>query len=134
MRANNPYLKVHFEIESHKVTDRLLPMDLLEHNGIPCHSIVLDNPKTQVRRDNIKCIFIFKRKIQKFFSCYDIVGLQILPSTILTHGTFFDSTIRVYAFKGVTRYYLHRNFIQRLDEALVQFCRMCPNLHTLVAF
>ncbi|XP_050453701.1 uncharacterized protein LOC126852699 isoform X2 [Cataglyphis hispanica] len=105
MKANNPYLKVHFEIESHKATDILLPIDLLEHSAIPCHSIVLDNPNT-----------------------------QILPSTVLTHGAFFDSTIRVYAFKGVTRYYLHRNFAKRLDEALVQFCRMCPNLHTLVAF
>ncbi|EZA59486.1 hypothetical protein X777_00329 [Ooceraea biroi] len=103
MKMNNPYLKVHFEIESHKSTDILLPIDLLEHSAIPCHSIVLDNPNT-----------------------------QISPPTILTHGTFFDSTIRVYAFKGLTRYYLHRNFAKRLDESLVQFCRMCPNLHTLM--
>ncbi|KAL0121925.1 hypothetical protein PUN28_007013 [Cardiocondyla obscurior] len=102
MRANNPYLKVHFEIESHKATDILLPIDLLEHSVIPCHSIVLNNPNTQVS-----------------------------PSMVF-HGTFFDSTIRVYAFKGVTRYYLHRSFAKRLDEALVQFCRMCPNLHTLM--
>ncbi|KAG7214068.1 hypothetical protein KM043_001433 [Ampulex compressa] len=103
MRANNPYLKVHFEIESHKSSDILLPIDLLEHGAIPCHSIVIENPYT-----------------------------QISPSTILTHGTFFDTTVRVYAFKGITRYFLHRNFSQRLDEALVQFCKMCPNLHTLM--
>ncbi|XP_011685966.1 PREDICTED: uncharacterized protein LOC105448847 isoform X1 [Wasmannia auropunctata] len=103
MKVSNPYLKVHFEIESFKATDILLPMDLLEHSAIPCHSIVLDNPNT-----------------------------QISPSMVLTHAAFFDSTIRVYAFKGITRYYLHRSFTKRLDEALVQFCRMCPNLHTLM--
>ncbi|XP_077277156.1 uncharacterized protein LOC143905544 isoform X2 [Temnothorax americanus] len=102
MKANNPYLKVHFEIESRKATDILLPIDLLEHSVVPCHSIVLDNPNTQVS-----------------------------PSMVF-HGTFFESTIRVYAFKGVTRYYLHRSFAKRLDEPLVQFCRMCPNLHTLM--
>ncbi|XP_076631879.1 uncharacterized protein LOC143346993 isoform X1 [Colletes latitarsis] len=102
MKANNPYLKVHFEVESYKPTDILLPIDLLEHGAIPCHSIVVDNPNT-----------------------------QISSSTILNHGTFFASTMKVYAFKGLTRYFLHRNFAQRLDEALVQFCRMCPNLHTL---
>ncbi|XP_054007229.1 uncharacterized protein LOC128891621 [Hylaeus anthracinus] len=103
MKENNPYLKVHFEVESYKPTDILLPIDLLEHGGIPCHSIVVDNPNT-----------------------------QISSSTVHTHGTFFASTIRVYAFKGLTRYFLHRNFAQRLDEALVQFCKMCPNLHTLM--
>ncbi|XP_076167398.1 uncharacterized protein LOC143146722 isoform X2 [Ptiloglossa arizonensis] len=103
MKANNPYLKVHFEVESYRRTDILLPIDLLEHGDIPCHSIVVNNPNT-----------------------------QILSSTIHTHGTFFASTIKVYAFKGLTRYFLHRNFAQRLDEALVQFCRMCPNLHTLM--
>ncbi|XP_014475367.1 PREDICTED: uncharacterized protein LOC106744832 isoform X1 [Dinoponera quadriceps] len=102
MRAHNPHLKVHFEVESHKPTDILLPIDLLEHSSIPCHSIVLDNPNT-----------------------------QISPSTILTHGAFFDSTIRVYAFKGIARYYMDRSFAARLDEALVQFCKMCPYLHTL---
>lgn len=103
MRANNPYLRVHFEVESFKPTDILMPIDLLEHDGIPCHSIVIDNPNT-----------------------------QISSSTVVTHGTFFDSTIRVYAFKGLTRYFLHRNFSQRLDQALVQLCRMCPSLHTLM--
>lgn len=48
MKANNPRLKVHFEVESYKPTDILLPIDLLEHGGIPCHSIVIDNPNTQV--------------------------------------------------------------------------------------
>lgn len=57
MKANNPYLKVHFEIESHKATDILLPINLLEHNVIPCHSIVLDNPNTQVS-EIIICNFI----------------------------------------------------------------------------
>lgn len=126
MRANNPYLKIHFEVESHKATDILLPIDLLEHSAIPCHSIVLDNPNTQVS-------MILSSYVQRNL-CYNIIVLQILPSTVLTHGAFFDSTIRVYAFKGITRYYLHRNFAKRLDEALLQFCRMCPNLHTLVAF
>ncbi|XP_077277164.1 uncharacterized protein LOC143905544 isoform X3 [Temnothorax americanus] len=59
------------------------------------------------------------------------VNLNVSPSMVF-HGTFFESTIRVYAFKGVTRYYLHRSFAKRLDEPLVQFCRMCPNLHTLM--
>lgn len=49
MRKNNPRLKVHFEVESQKPTDILLPIDLLEHGSIPCHSIVLDTPNTQVR-------------------------------------------------------------------------------------
>ncbi|EFN75472.1 uncharacterized protein LOC105191354 isoform X2 [Harpegnathos saltator] len=103
MRAHNPHLKVHFEVESHNSTDILLPIDLLEHSAIPCHSIILDNSK-----------------------------IQISPSTILTHGAFFDSTIRVYAFKGITKYYMNRSFATRLDEALVQFCKMCPQLHTLM--
>lgn len=132
MRANNPYLKVHFEVESHKATDILLPIDLLEHSAIPCHSIVLDNPNTQVRE--IILSPYLREKYRETCAIVFIMVLQILPSTVLTHGAFFDSTIRVYAFKGVTRYYLHRNFAKRLDEALVQFCRMCPNLHTLVAF
>jgi hypothetical protein len=50
MKKNNPYLKVHFEIESYKSTDILLPIDLLEHSAIPCHSIVLDNPNTEVSK------------------------------------------------------------------------------------
>lgn len=48
MKRNNPHIKVHFEVESHKSTDVLLPIDLLEHGNIPCHSIVLDIPNTQV--------------------------------------------------------------------------------------
>lgn len=48
MRKNNPHIKVHFEVESHKPTDILLPIDLVEHGNIPCHSIVLDTPNTQV--------------------------------------------------------------------------------------
>ncbi|XP_068986010.1 uncharacterized protein [Bombus flavifrons] len=103
MRKNNPHIRVHFEVESYKPTDILLPIDLLEHGSIPCHSIVLNTPNT-----------------------------QISSSTILNHGTFFESTIRVYAFKGLTRYFAPRNFSQRLDEAIVQFCKMCPNLHTLM--
>lgn len=50
MRLNNPHIKVHFEIESHKSTDVLLPIDLFEHSDVPCHSIVIDNPNTQVGR------------------------------------------------------------------------------------
>lgn len=131
MKVNNPYLKVHFEIESHKATDILLPVDLLEHSAIPCHSIVLDNPNTQVSEMTI-CNFILETSIEILPHANNV--LQISPSMVLTHGAFFDSTLRVYAFKGVTRYYLHRGFAKRLDEALLQFCRICPNLHTLVAF
>ena len=80
----------------------------------------------------IICNFILETSIGLLFHTNNV--LQLSPSMVLTHGAFFDSTIRVYAFKGVTRYYLHRSFAKRLDEALVQFCRMCPNLHTLVAF
>lgn len=54
MRAHNPHLKVHFEVESHKPTDILLPVDLLEHSAIPCHSIILDNPNTQVKEVTMK--------------------------------------------------------------------------------
>lgn len=58
MRSNNPYIKVHFEIESRKSTDVLLPIDLLEHSAVPCHSIVIDNPNTQVSRTHfLKKIF-----------------------------------------------------------------------------
>lgn len=48
MRKHNPNLKVHFEVESFQARDILLPIDLLEHSAIPCHSIILDNPNTQV--------------------------------------------------------------------------------------
>lgn len=47
MRKNNPHIKVHFEVESYEPTD-ILPIDLLEHGSIPCHSIVLNAPYTQV--------------------------------------------------------------------------------------
>lgn len=60
MRSNNPYIKVHFEIESRKSTDVLLPIDLLEHSAVPCHSIVIDNPNTQVSR-----IHFLKKKKKK---------------------------------------------------------------------
>lgn len=53
MRKNNPYLKVHFEVESKEDNDILLPIDLLEHNNIPCHSIVLENPSTNVSRTRL---------------------------------------------------------------------------------
>ncbi|XP_012217085.1 uncharacterized protein [Linepithema humile] len=102
LKSNNPHLKVHFEVESRKPTDILLPIHSFEHNIVPCHSIVLDNPNTLT-----------------------------VPAMILGGG-FFESTIRVYALKGVTRYYLHREFAMRMDEPLVQLCRMCPNLHTLM--
>ncbi|XP_024936759.1 uncharacterized protein LOC107263591 isoform X2 [Cephus cinctus] len=105
MRKHNPVLKVHFEVESHKPTDIILPIDLLEHSDIPCHSVVLDNPNTQQS-----------------------------PFTLGAHGSYFDRTLRVYAFKGLSRYYLHKNFAKRLDEAIVRLCKTCPNLHTLVAY
>lgn len=54
MRAHNPHLKVHFEVESHKPTDILLPIDLLEHSAVPCHSIILDSPNTQVNGTTIE--------------------------------------------------------------------------------
>jgi len=66
MKMNNPYLKVHFEIESQKATDILLPIDLLEHSAIPCHSIVLDNPNTQVRDDSMQ--FYIGHKYRNFTS------------------------------------------------------------------
>ena len=59
---------------------------------------------------------------------------QLPTSAIIEHASCFESTIRVYAFKGLSRYYLPKNFAKRIDEAIVKFCRMCPNLHTLVAF
>ncbi|TGZ37032.1 Uncharacterized protein DBV15_02874 [Temnothorax longispinosus] len=105
MKANNPYLKVHFEIESYKATDILLPInlgrnpiDLLEHSVIPCHSIVLDNPNTQV--SEIICIFISESKTSKRLHPTNVP--QVSPSMVF-HGTFFESTIRVYAFKGMIR-------------------------------
>ncbi|XP_012257967.2 uncharacterized protein LOC105687145 isoform X2 [Athalia rosae] len=104
MKLNNPHLRVHFEIESSKPIDLVLPIDVLsEHSAIPCHSIVLDNPNTK-------------------HSAF----------TLASHGAFFDSTIKVYAFKGLSRYYQHKNFAKRLDEALVRFCKSCPKLHTLM--
>ena len=48
MRLNNPNLKVHFEIESQKPSDMILTVDLLNYKSIPCHSIVLESPKSQV--------------------------------------------------------------------------------------
>ncbi|XP_017756259.1 PREDICTED: uncharacterized protein LOC108548012 isoform X2 [Eufriesea mexicana] len=102
MRENNPQIKVHFEVESYKPTD-ILPIDILEHRSIPCHSIVVNAPYT-----------------------------KISPLAILTHGLFFESTITVYAIKGLTKYFAPKNFSQRLDVALIQFCKMCPNLHTLL--
>ncbi|XP_066597137.1 uncharacterized protein [Prorops nasuta] len=103
MKKNNPYVKVHFEVENQKPTDALLPIEILEHGDIPCHSIVIDSPNT-----------------------------PIFGSTVIAHGTIFDSTLRVYAFKGLTRFYMDKNFVNRLDEAFVQLCKMCHNLHTLV--
>lgn len=69
MRKNNPQLRVHFEIESHKTTDLLLPIDILEHSAIPCHSIVLDNPNTEVSQDDARTHIQFRRRWQNdFFS------------------------------------------------------------------
>lgn len=49
MKLNNPKLKVHFEIESKKSSkDMVLSFDPYIHRDIPCASIVLDNPSTQV--------------------------------------------------------------------------------------
>ncbi|XP_046613304.1 uncharacterized protein LOC124301844 [Neodiprion virginianus] len=104
MKANNPHLLVHFELESSKPTDFALPVDVaLQDGAIPCYSIVMDNPNTK-------------------HSAF----------TLTTHGAYFESTLRVYAFKGLSRYYQHKNFSKRLDEALVRFCKSCPNLHTLM--
>ncbi|XP_033223909.1 uncharacterized protein LOC117177374 isoform X2 [Belonocnema kinseyi] len=105
MRLNNPNLKVHFEIETQKSSDMILAVDLLNYKSIPCYSIVIDSPKSQVP-----------------------------VSAILEHASCFGSTIRAYAFKGLSRYYLPKNFSKRIDEAIVRFCRMCPNLHTLLCF
>jgi hypothetical protein len=48
MKFHNPKIKVHFEIESQKKSDMILLLNINEHYEIPCHSIVLDNPNTQV--------------------------------------------------------------------------------------
>lgn len=49
MKLNNPKLKVHFEFESTKSSkDMVLSFDPYTHREIPCCSIVLDNPNTQV--------------------------------------------------------------------------------------
>lgn len=48
MKANNRYLRVHFEIESSKSTDIILPLNQYQRNEIPCQSVVLNNPNTQV--------------------------------------------------------------------------------------
>ncbi|KAJ8668078.1 hypothetical protein QAD02_009741 [Eretmocerus hayati] len=103
MKMNNPKLKVHFEIESKKSSDIVLAFDAHMHSQIPVHSIVLDNPNT-----------------------------QIPTSIILSHAMYFGSTMRIYALKGLTRYYLPKKFSKRIDETLVKFCKLCPNLHTLM--
>lgn len=49
MKLNNPKLKIHFEIESIKSSkDVFLFFNPSTHSEIPCYSIVLDNPHTQV--------------------------------------------------------------------------------------
>ncbi|XP_012270779.1 uncharacterized protein LOC105694559 [Orussus abietinus] len=103
MKMSNPHLRVHFEIESRKPTDFTLPIGEMDYGSIPCASIVLDNPTTQVT-----------------------------SVTIDSHGTYFGSTLKVYALKGLTRYFLPKNFAKRLDEALVRLCKTCPSLHTLM--
>ncbi|XP_058800831.1 uncharacterized protein LOC131669741 isoform X2 [Phymastichus coffea] len=103
MKSNNPHLRVHFEIESQKPLDIILPFNPNQPNEIPCQSIVLDNPNT-----------------------------QIPSSIILQHAIHFNKTLRVYALRGLTRYYLPRVFPKRVDEAIVKLCKLCPDLHTLM--
>ncbi|XP_003426992.1 uncharacterized protein LOC100679131 [Nasonia vitripennis] len=103
VKLNNPQLRVHFEIESQKSSDVVLSFDANLPSLIPVHSIVLDNPNT-----------------------------QISASTILSHAVHFGKTLRVYALKGLTRYYLQKIFAKRIDENIVKICKLCPNLHTLM--
>ncbi|XP_011495411.1 PREDICTED: uncharacterized protein LOC105360257 [Ceratosolen solmsi marchali] len=100
LKQNNPKLKIHLEIESRKKSDVILNIN--EHE-IPFHSIVLDNPNTQV-----------------------------LWTTILNHAMNFGRTLHVYALKGLTVHYLEKVFAKRIDETIVKFCKLCPNLHTLM--
>ncbi|XP_014211697.1 uncharacterized protein LOC106641702 [Copidosoma floridanum] len=103
MRINNPNLKVHFEIESNKSSDIVLPFIVSEYNEIPCHSIVIDNPST-----------------------------KLPASIILSHAVHFGKWLKVYALKGLTRYYQDKIFSKRIDETIVKLCKLCPNLHTLM--
>lgn len=46
----------------------------------------------------------------------------------------FGKWLRVYALKGLSRYYQDKIFSKRIDEALIKMLKLCPNLHTLVRF
>lgn len=71
MKLNNPKLRVHFEIESQKSSDVLLSFDANLPSLIPVHSIVLDNPNTQVINieKNI-LIQVILHPIQMIFSAF----------------------------------------------------------------
>ncbi|XP_051161809.1 uncharacterized protein LOC127281876 isoform X2 [Leptopilina boulardi] len=103
MRLNNPNLKVHFEIECQKSSDLALIADLLSYKSIPVHSIILESAKYQVPM-----------------------------SAMIEHGLCFQMSLKVYAIKGLSRYYLPKNFSKRIDRDIVRFCRLCPNLTTLM--
>lgn len=98
MRANNPYLKVHFEIESHKSTDILLPIDLLEHCAIPCHSIIMDNPNTQVSEkleDNILLKTIICKLILEKRRNFCLYSLIVVFTDFAVYSTYSWSILRL---------------------------------------
>ncbi|XP_053595354.1 uncharacterized protein LOC103577916 [Microplitis demolitor] len=102
LRKNNPYLKVHFEVESNK-PDVILPIEFPEHSSIPCHSIVIDNQTA-----------------------------QITASMMLAQAINFQKSLAIYAIKSIPKYYQHRSFSKRIDEVIVRLCRTCPNINTLM--
>ncbi|CAD6207889.1 GSCOCG00003147001-RA-CDS [Cotesia congregata] len=99
---NNPYLKVHFEVESNK-PEIILPIEFPEHNSIPCYSIVIDNQTAQPT-----------------------------AAMMLAQAINFQKTLSIYAIKSIPKYYQHRSFSKRVDEIIVRVCRTCPNIHTLM--
>ncbi|KAL7292490.1 hypothetical protein TKK_0014065 [Trichogramma kaykai] len=103
MKKNNPYLMVHFEIENQRVCENIFLFDASLHSEIPCHSIVLDNSNSQV-----------------------------LHATVIKHALYFGKSLRVYAFKGLSRKYMPRKFSKRIDEAIVKLCKLSPNINTLM--
>ncbi|XP_063981305.1 uncharacterized protein LOC135164664 isoform X1 [Diachasmimorpha longicaudata] len=102
VRKNNKKLQVHIEVESKK-PDMILPLEFPEHSAIPCHSIIITN-----------------------------AVMQLPKETIMAHAVNFRSTLTTYAIKGLSKYYLSRKFADRMDTYLVQLCRTCPHISTLM--
>ncbi|XP_011307489.1 uncharacterized protein [Fopius arisanus] len=102
IRKNNPKLQVHIEVESKK-PEMTLPLEFPEHSSIPCHSIIIRNPVVQLAKE-----------------------------TIMAQAINFRSTLKTYAVQGLSKYYLSRKFSHRMDSYLVQLCRSCPHINTLM--